>query len=65
VLAVAAGSDEVTAGVAVGVVVAAVLAVAMVARRPSEPVRGGVQALGAVLGVAAGIDLLVDGVLAV
>lgn len=65
VLAVAAGADDVTAGVAAGAVVAVVLAVTMVARRPSEPVRGGVQALLAVLGAAAGIDLLVDGVLAV
>ncbi len=65
VLAVAAGADDVTAGAAVGAVVAAVLAVAMTVRRPAEPVRSGVQALLAVLGAAAGIDLLVDGVLAV
>ena len=65
VLAVAAGADGVTVGVAVGAVLAAVVAVAMVARRSGEPIRSGVHALLAVLGVAAGIDLLVDGVLAV
>jgi small neutral amino acid transporter SnatA (MarC family) len=65
VLAVAAGADGVTVGVVVGALLAAVLAVAMVVRRPGEPVRGGVQALLGVLGAAAGIDLLVDGVLAV
>jgi small neutral amino acid transporter SnatA (MarC family) len=65
VLAIAAGAADVTSGVVVGAVVAAALAVALVVRRSAESVRSGAQALCAVLGTGAGIDLLVDGVLAV